>query len=98
MATTQSSVNHDFPLESRPAYEIFNNLEHLILLSDSDDEDEIFMPSLDGKMTIFSYIQIYFIVLFLKRFRRVTFGNCFAVCFILYKKHFSRYALDENSK
>jgi len=52
VATTQSSVNLDFPVESRPAYEIFNHLEHLILVSDSDDEDEIFMPSLDGKILI----------------------------------------------
>jgi hypothetical protein len=47
--TTQSSINIDLPSESRPAYEIFNNLEHLILFSESDDDDEIFMPSLDGE-------------------------------------------------
>lgn len=49
--TTQSSINIDLPAESRPAYEIFNNLEHLILYSE-DDDDEFFMPSLDGKMIL----------------------------------------------
>jgi hypothetical protein len=49
--TTQSSINSDFPSESRAAYEIFNNLEHLILFNDEndDEETEFFMPSLDGE-------------------------------------------------
>lgn len=51
MRTTQASINLDLPQESRPAYEIFNNLEHLILYSETidDDDDIFFMPSLDGK-------------------------------------------------
>lgn len=48
--TTQSSINIDLPAESRAAYEIFNNLEHLILFSEENDDDEFFMPSLDGKL------------------------------------------------
>lgn len=46
--TTQSSINNDLPVESRAAYEIFNNLENLILFSDESDDDEFFMPTLDG--------------------------------------------------
>lgn len=33
--------------EPRPAYEIFGNLEQIIL--DSDDDDDFFMPAIDGK-------------------------------------------------
>ena len=50
VVTTQSSI--DFPSSSRPVYEIFSNLEHLILFNeeaDGADDEEFFMPSLDCK-------------------------------------------------
>lgn len=43
--TTQFST--DFTHESRPAYEIFGNLEQLIL--NADDDDDFFMPVVDGE-------------------------------------------------
>lgn len=42
-----SPFNKDYPTEPRPAYEIFQNLEHLILFA--DDDDDFFMPVVDGK-------------------------------------------------
>lgn len=45
-APPTTPVSSEFPVEPRPAYEIFGNLENLILFS--DDEDEFFMPVVDG--------------------------------------------------
>lgn len=39
----------ELPSEPRPAYEIFGNLENLILYSDSDEDSDVFMPVVDGK-------------------------------------------------
>lgn len=36
----------ELPNEARPAYEIFGNLENLILYA--EDDDEFFMPAVDG--------------------------------------------------
>lgn len=41
------TVNNDFRSEPTPAYEIFGNLENLIL-SDPDEDEEFFMPALEG--------------------------------------------------
>lgn len=38
----------DFPNEPRPAYAIFSGLEQLILYS--DDDDDFFMPVVDGNI------------------------------------------------
>lgn len=46
-ASQASPFNTDYPNEPRPAYEIFQNLEHLILFA--DDDDDFFMPVVDGK-------------------------------------------------
>ena len=43
--TTQFSS--EFTNEPRPAYEIFGNLEQIILYG--DDDDDFFMPVVDGK-------------------------------------------------
>jgi hypothetical protein len=47
----ESPISVDLTNEPRPAYEIFNNLERLILYSD-DDTDEFFMPAVDGKSSL----------------------------------------------
>jgi hypothetical protein len=39
-------VNIELTNEPRPAYEIFGNLENLILFS--SDDDDFFMPAVDG--------------------------------------------------
>jgi hypothetical protein len=44
-----SPISEDLLNEPRPAYEIFNNLEKLILYS--DDDDEFFMPAVDGELS-----------------------------------------------
>lgn len=44
-----ASVNIELLNEPRPAYEIFGNLEHLILFS--DDDDDFFMPVVDGEFS-----------------------------------------------
>lgn len=46
-APSSAPVSPDFPDAARPAYEIFGNLENLILFS--DDDDDFFMPVVDGK-------------------------------------------------
>lgn len=44
---SSSSIQIELSNEPRPAYEIFGNLEHLILFSDEDDD--FYMPVVDGK-------------------------------------------------
>lgn len=46
--TTQFSA--EFTNEPRPAYEIFGNLEQIILYA--DDDDDFFMPVVDGMVTL----------------------------------------------
>lgn len=46
--TATPNLDFPFPLDSRPSYEIFNNLENLIVYAD-DDDTEFFMPVLEGK-------------------------------------------------
>ncbi len=46
-----SPVNTNLPVESRKPFEIFNILENFVLFSGSGDEledEEFFMPNLDG--------------------------------------------------
>lgn len=49
-STPTSSINIELLNEPRPAYEIFGNLEHLILFS--DDDDDFFMPVVDGELSL----------------------------------------------
>jgi Pyridoxal-dependent decarboxylase conserved domain len=57
VVTTQSAYNLDLSPDSRPAYEIFSNLEQLILYSESpeSDDEEFFMPILDGTLLLSFY-------------------------------------------
>lgn len=45
-------VSTELPNEPRPAYEIFGNLENLILYA--EDDDEFFMPAVDGESSLVS--------------------------------------------
>lgn len=47
-AQPQLSTNIELANEPRPTYEIFGNLEHLILFSEGGDDDD-FMPVVDGE-------------------------------------------------
>lgn len=49
-------VNRSSPIEvelasdPRPAFEIFKQLEQVILYSDDDEDNEFFTPSIDGEL------------------------------------------------
>lgn len=46
-APATMGVNNEFRNEPTPAYEIFGNLENLIL-SETEEDEEFFMPALEG--------------------------------------------------
>lgn len=103
-----AALEVDLANDPKPAYEIFKQLEQVILFSDDDEDSEFFTPSIDGKCnTTIKINGNLFVIVCHSNFRLFSSCDCVTICVVLHKdtlaiiaspKHFknnrtSRYTL-----